>query len=62
MASRGIIRPALKPEERPLWPETLHLIQRKTRLGYTFEAPSDFPMEVRVAALIKGVRTVLAEI
>lgn len=62
VASRGIIRPPLKPGERPQWPETLYLIESKTRLGYTFEAPSDFPMEVRVAALIKGVRTVLAEI
>lgn len=58
-AAGGIIRPRLAPAERPQWPETLYLITRKTRLGYTLEAPSDFAMSVRVTALVEGVRTIL---
>lgn len=55
----GIIRPQTDPLQRPQWPEAIFLIQNKTRLGYTLEAPSDFPLPIRVAALITGVRTVL---
>jgi predicted deacylase len=56
-AQHGIIRPAIKPSERPLWPESLYLVsQDKTQLGYTFEAPSDFALAVRVAALVTAVR------
>jgi murein peptide amidase A len=59
-AENGIIRPKVNPTERPLWPETLYLISNnKTRLGYTLEAPSDFPMAARVAALVMAVRAVL---
>jgi protein MpaA len=58
-AENGIIRPRLNPEERPQWPEALYLITNHTRLGYTLEAPSDFPMPARVAALVAGVRAVL---
>ena len=61
-AENGIIRPALKPEERPLWPEALYLITNKTRQSCTLEAPSDFALEVRVAALTAGVRAVLAQL
>src|SRR5581483_7877821 len=49
-ASGGVIRPAVKPEERPQWAEALYLITNKTRLSYTMEAPSDFPLDVRVNA------------
>jgi len=31
----------------------------KTRLSYTLEAPSDFPLAVRVGALMAGVKTAL---
>ncbi len=57
-AKDGIIHPPLNPAERPQWPEALYLIQHKTRLSYTFEAPSDFPIATRVAALVKAVRAV----
>jgi hypothetical protein len=56
----GIIRPKIKPIERPKWAEALYLMMNNSRLGYTMEAPSDFPMAVRVAALVTAVRTVLA--
>lgn len=58
-AQNGIIRPNINPAERPQWPEALYLIMNKTRLSYTFEAPSDFPLLTRVAALTTAVRAVL---
>ncbi len=59
-ARDGIIRPDLDPQTRPLWPEAFWLLQHKTRLSYTLEAPSDFPLAVRVAALATGVKSALA--
>jgi protein MpaA len=58
-AHNGIIRPKINPADRPQWPEAFYLGQHKTRLSYTMEAPSDFPMPTRVAALVTGVRTAL---
>ena len=59
-AHGGIIRPNLDPRTRPLWPESFWLLQHKTRLSYTLEAPSDFPLEVRVKALVAAAQTALA--
>jgi murein peptide amidase A len=58
-AQNGIIRPGVNPDERPQWPESVYLIKNKTRLAYTLEAPSDFPLNVRVASLVTACRTVL---
>jgi murein peptide amidase A len=58
-AHNGIIRPNLDPRARPQWPEAFFLITHKTRLSYTLEAPSDFPLATRVAALVAGVNTAL---
>ena len=58
-AHEGVIRPSDDPRSRPQWPEAFYLLTHKTRLSYTLEAPSDYPMPVRVAALVTGVRTVL---
>jgi len=58
-AQNGIIRPDLDPAQRPQWPEAFYLIQHQTRHSYTLEAPSDFPLAVRMAALVTAVRTVL---
>lgn len=58
-ARGGIIRPNLDPASRPEWPEAFYLIQNKTRLSYTLEAPSDWPLPTRVAALMSGVRAAL---
>ena len=41
---------------RPDWSEAFYLIQNKTRLSYTLEAPSDWSLVVRVAALEAGVQ------
>jgi predicted deacylase len=58
-ARDGIIRPKINLAERPQWPEAFYLISHKTRLSYTLEAPSDFPLATRVAALVTAVRAVL---
>ncbi|HTV39191.1 MAG TPA: M14 family metallocarboxypeptidase [Candidatus Sulfotelmatobacter sp.] len=58
-AKNGILRPNLDPCSRPNWPEAFYLITHKTRQSYTVEAPSDFPMEARVNALVAAVNTCL---
>lgn len=58
-ASGGIIRPRLDPAARREWPEAFYLVLHKTRLSCTLEAPSDFALPVRVAALVAGMRAVL---
>jgi hypothetical protein len=55
----GVIRPQVNPKNRAQWPESLYLISHKTRQSYTLEAPSDFPLPTRVAALVTAVETVL---
>lgn len=59
-ARGGIIRPVLNLAERPDWPEAFYLLAHKTRHSYTLEAPSDFPLPTRVAALTRAVEVVLA--
>ena len=59
-ARDGIIRPNLDPHTRPQWAEAFYLIVNKTRLSYTLEAPSDFPLTTRVNALVAGVNASLA--
>lgn len=54
-AERGLIRPNVDPRSRPQWPEAFYLLSHKTRLSYTLEAPSDFPLATRVASLVAAV-------
>ncbi|HXG47673.1 MAG TPA: M14 family metallocarboxypeptidase [Methylomirabilota bacterium] len=61
-AQGGIIRPSPDPASRPQWPEAFYLLQNKTRLSYTLEAPSDFPLATRVHALVEGVTAALREL
>jgi len=58
-AQGGVVRPSIDPSARPLWPEAFFLLTHKTRLSYTLEAPSDFPLGCRVAALTEGVERAL---
>ena len=58
-AANGVIRTTLDPKTRLQWPEALFLIMHKTRLCYTLEAPSDFPLRSRVDALVIAVRTAI---
>jgi predicted deacylase len=58
-AKGGIIRPSVDPRSRPQWPEAFWLISNKTRLSYTLEAPSDFPLATRIDALVEGVNAIL---
>jgi murein peptide amidase A len=59
-AQNGIIRPKISLEEWPVWPEAFYLITQETRQGYTLEAPSDFPTQTRVNALVAAVNAALA--
>ena len=61
-AKDGIIRPNLDPQTRPQWPEAFWLITHKTRLSYTLEAPSDFPLSTRVDSLVAGVNAALEKL
>jgi hypothetical protein len=61
-AQGGMIRPLIDPRSRPDWPEAFYLITHKTRISYTLEAPSDFPLKARVAALVTGVTCGLRQI
>ncbi len=58
-AKDGIIRPDIDPLLRQEWPEAFYLYVNKTRLSYTLEAPSDFPLTVRVAALVAATKAAL---
>jgi len=58
-AKNGVIRPNIQPHERPDWPEAFYLIVNKSRQGCTMEAPSDFPLLVRVNALVAGANAAL---
>lgn len=57
-AKGGVITPNIDPEVRPLWAEAVYLSTHKSDRGCTLEAPSDFPLSVRVAALVTGVTAV----
>ena len=59
-AQGGIINPSIDPNSRPEWPEAFYLLHNKTRLSYTLESPSDFPLPTRVAALVAATRAVLS--
>ncbi|HEX3856951.1 MAG TPA: M14 family metallocarboxypeptidase [Verrucomicrobiae bacterium] len=61
-AQNGIVRPNILPQERPNWPEAFYLITEKARQGYTLEAPSDFPLPVRVNALAVAVNSALTNL
>jgi protein MpaA len=58
-AKDGLILPNPDILKRLQWPEALFLIMHKTRLCYTVEAPSDFPLLLRVEALVVAVRTAI---
>lgn len=58
-AHGGIIRPDEDVLRRSQWAEAIYLVAHKTRHSYTLEAPSDFPLETRVRALITAVRALL---
>jgi hypothetical protein len=61
-ARNGIIRAGIDPRTRPDWPEAFYLITFKTRLSCTLEAPSDFPLPVRVTALVEAVKAALQDV
>jgi protein MpaA len=58
-AKDGIICANRYLANRPDWPEAFYLIHHKTRLSYTLEGPSDFPLLMRVNGLATAVRAAL---
>jgi hypothetical protein len=58
-ANGGIIRPLIKIQDRPDWPEAFYLLNHKSRQGYTLEAPSDFPLPTRINALVAAISAAL---
>ena len=58
-ATGGVICANLDLLKRPDWPEAFYLIDTKSPLSYTLEAPSDFTLVTRVNALVAGVQAVL---
>ncbi len=46
-------------EDRPEWPEAIYLSLNHTKVSYTTETPKPFPLELRVAAQIAAVSTLL---
>jgi murein peptide amidase A len=61
-AENGVICANPDLTKRPDWPEAFYLIHHKTRLSYTFEAPSDFALPTRIHALATGVRAILEHV
>ena len=59
-AREGIIRPNIDPAHRPDWPEAFYLLMNKTRLSFTTETPSDFPLALRTSAQVAAVKAGLA--
>jgi hypothetical protein len=55
-AKDGVIRPGVAPDARPDWPEAFYLLTNKTSRSYTLEAPSDYPLHIRTAALVEGAK------
>ena len=55
----GIIRPGSDPASRPLWPEAIWLAVHQSKLTYTLEAPSDWPLMPRVDALVAAIHAAL---
>jgi len=51
----GVICPPTDPTARPDWPEAFWLLQNRCRQSLTLEAPSDFALATRVAALSAAV-------
>jgi protein MpaA len=61
-AKNGVICANPDLVKRPDWPEAFYLIHNKTRLSYTLEGPSDFPLPTRIHALATGVQTILESV
>ena len=58
-AHNGIITANADLWKRPDWPEAFYIVRHKAPVSYTLEAPSDFELSTRVAALVASVHAVL---
>lgn len=59
-ARAGVILAEADPTKREKWAEAFYLFVNQTAQTCTLEAPSDFPLAARVAALVAGVHAALA--
>ena len=59
VAAPGIIRPVSDPLMRENWPEAIYLRAHHTKLSYTLETPSAFPLVQRIAAQRAAVEAAL---
>jgi hypothetical protein len=57
--TNGVVRPSIDRARRDGFPEALYLFLERVDLCYTLEAPSDYDLSVRVAALVSAVRTIV---
>lgn len=62
ISETGIIRPVSDPLLRELWPESIYLRAHHTKLSYTLETPSAFPIEQRVTAHRAAVETAIGKL
>jgi murein peptide amidase A len=60
IAEPAIIRPEADPLLRDSWPEAIYLRSHHTRLSYTLESPSAFPLAQRVAAHAAAIAAAVA--
>lgn len=58
----GILHPPVDPAARTDWPEAFWLLQNRSRRNLTLEAPSDFPLATRVAALVTATLAALKQV
>ncbi len=54
--ARGLIHPPSEPEFREVWPEQIYLLNRFTKMSYTVETPSEFPLVRRISAHLEAIR------
>ena len=62
IAEPAIIRPVDDPLLRESWPESIYLRAHHTRLSYTIETPSSFPLEQRVAAHCAAIEAAISNL
>jgi hypothetical protein len=55
----GIIRPPVKPSDRPLWAEAVYMIAKHSDQSYTLETPSDFSLHLRIRTHVAAIHGAL---
>lgn len=61
-ANGGVIGVPLSHGTPTCWPEAVYLFEKLKTPNYTFETSSDFPLELRVRAMCRAIKTALESI